>query len=116
MSDDESTSDISIEKSRISTVAISKPKRVKRGPRKSSRNKVKSENDKMFLIGANAAGIANKMDSLHRIINVFKPAVIFLQETKKRVKNKLKLYGYVVFEQLRTNSAGGGLMTAVHKT
>ena len=56
------------------------------------------------------------MESLYRIINVFQPGVIFLQETKIRVKNKLKLRGYHVFENIRVNSAGGGLMTAVHES
>ena len=82
----------------------------------SRKNNVKSEREKIVLIGANAAGILNKMDSLHRIIKVFKPAVIFLQETKVRQRNKLKLNGYDIFENPRIHSSGGGLMTAIHKS
>ena len=82
----------------------------------SRKNNVKSEREKIVLIGANAAGILNKMDSLQRIIKVFKPAVIFLQETKVRQRNKLKLNGYDIFENPRTHSSGGGLMTAIHKS
>ena len=37
-----------------------------------------------------------------------------LQETKAKRKNKVKLNNYVLFEQIRSNSAGGGLLTAVH--
>ena len=69
----------------------------------------------MVIIGANAAGINNKIESLHRIINVFNLSVIFIQETKLRQKNKLKLNGYVVFDSPRPNSAGGGILTAVHE-
>ena len=69
-----------------------------------------------MLIGANAAGIMNKIDSLHRIIKVFNPAVIFLQETKIRQRNKLKLNDYDVFENIRNHAGGGGLLTAVHKS
>ena len=68
------------------------------------------------MIRANAAGLFNKTESLMRIISLFSPGVIFVQETKARVKNKLKLSDYVCFELLRSDSEGGGLLTAVHKT
>ena len=41
--------------------------------------------------------------------------IIFIQETKLRQKNKLMLNGYVVFYSPRPNSAGGGILTAVHE-
>ena len=69
----------------------------------------------MVFIGANAAGLNNKIDSLLRIISVFNPGVIFIQETKARRKNKVKLYNYECFESIRDNSDGGGVLTAVHK-
>ena len=69
----------------------------------------------MYIIGANAAGISNKIDSLLRIVNVFNPGVIFLQETKTRQKNKVPLKDYDVYEIVRENSSGGGILTAVRK-
>ena len=68
-----------------------------------------------MIIGANVAGILNKQESLQRIINRFNPGVIFLQETKLRHKNRIKLKNYNVFENLRTDSAGGGVLTAIHE-
>ena len=70
----------------------------------------------MTFIGANAAGLGNKIDSLHRLVSKFKPAAIFIQETKARSKNKFKIDNYDCFEPQRTNSNGGGLLTAIHKS
>ena len=70
----------------------------------------------MTIVAANSAGISNKKESLLRIINHFKPIVLFLQETKLGHKGKLKLKDYNIFENLRNNSAGGGLLTAVHES
>ena len=68
----------------------------------------------MFFLGANAAGILNKTESFYRNLNLFNPAVFFLQETKTRYKNKLKHSNYTFFEFIRKNGNGGGLITAVH--
>ena len=67
------------------------------------------------MIGANAAGLSNKMESLIRITTVFTPGAIFIQETKAQRQNKFKIENYECFELPRTNSCGGGLLTAVHK-
>ena len=42
----------------------------------------------MFMLGANAAGLANKKESFERYLNLFLPGVFFVQETKLRIKNK----------------------------
>ena len=60
---------------------------IKRGKRKSRRS-IKNNKEKIMFIGANSAGISNKLESLHRIINVFNPGALFLQETKLRQKGK----------------------------
>ena len=70
----------------------------------------------MNIIGANAAGILNKLESFHRIIGVYKPSVVFLQETKTKRKKKIPIKNYVPFEVIRTSSAGGGLLIAVHES
>ena len=69
----------------------------------------------MNILGGNAAGILNKLESFKRNIQIFKPGVYFLQETKSRRKGQIKLDDYVVFEFLRKDKGGGGLLTAVHK-
>ena len=70
----------------------------------------------MYILGANAAGLFNKLESFYRNISLFKPGVFFIQESKARQKNKIKLDDYVIFEHIRNLSAGGGLLTAVHKS
>ena len=69
----------------------------------------------MILIGANAAGLSNKLDSFQRLISLFSPGVIFIQESKVKRKGLLKADNFIIFEQLRKSSGGGGLLTAVHK-
>ena len=69
----------------------------------------------MFFIGCNAAGLLNKMESLKRNVENFKPGVIFIQESKTKRKNKVKIKDYVIFEKIRKNNGGGGLLTGVHK-
>ena len=88
-------------------------KSIKRGKRKS---KLKETENVMFLLGNNAAGLGNKTESFLRNIQHFKPGVYFVQETKCKVKNKIKHDDYVLFEQNRKSKGGGGLLTAVHKS
>ena len=110
---------IHTEQTGISSTSEKKHKKnVKRGKRKSRRKLIiNNKNIKnMTLIGANTAGLLNKIQSLKSLISRFEPAVILLQETKVRSKNKLKLDNYFVYEHIRTESGGGGLLTAVHKS
>ena len=69
----------------------------------------------MKIIGNNTAGLAGKTDSLIRVIEVFNAAVIMLQETKFQKEGKFSLKGYRVFENIRNQKGGGGLMTIVHQ-
>ena len=69
----------------------------------------------MVVIGTNAAGLLNKKESLHRTIELLSPSVIMVQETKARRKNKIKLKDYVIFEHIRPEKGGGGLLSAVHR-
>ena len=59
--------------------------------------------------------MTGKTDSLKRLIQIFSPAVIMLQETKYKSKGKLKLEAFEIFEQLRENNEGGGLMSIIHR-
>ena len=67
-------------------------------------------------MGNNSAGLLNKLDSFYRNIENFKPGVYFIQESKCRIKNQIKHDEYIMFEMIRKNSGGGGLLTAVHKS
>ena len=68
-----------------------------------------------MIIGNNTAGLNGKVDSLKRIIEVFQPAVIMLQEVKTRKIGTIKLKEFIIFEKIRENNSGGGLMTIIHK-
>ena len=70
----------------------------------------------MFVLGANAAGLLNKLESFYRNISIFNPGVIFIQESKARRKGKIKLNNYTIFEKIRKQNNGGGLLTAVHSS
>ena len=69
----------------------------------------------MVIIGNNTAGLNGKLESLKRIIQLFQPAVLMLQEVKLRKTRTVKLKQFIVFEKNRGSSAGGGLMTIVHE-
>ena len=69
---------------------------MRRGKKKSN---TKNENEMVFL-GCNAAGLLNKMESLRRNVQTFKPGVIFIQESKTKRKNKIKLDNSVIFERI----------------
>ena len=78
-------------------------------------NQRKINNEKtMFILGGNSAGLMNKKESFLRNISIFKPAAYFIQESKLSKRNKILVEDYTIFEQIRDNSAGGGLLTAVH--
>ena len=89
-------------------------KSIKRGKRKSLKqnNDKKDIEQKLFMIGVNAAGLFNKTESLMRIVSLFKPGVVFVQETKARRKNKLNLANYVCFEMIREDTDDGWWRTA----
>ena len=65
------------------------------------------------LMGNNANGIKNKLESLKNNLKQFSPSLITLQETKLKVKGQIKLPGYQIFEQIRKDKSGGGLLTAI---
>ena len=64
------------------------------------------------LMGTNANGISSKLDSLQENINIFSPTVITIQETKLRRKGSILVPGFQVYESLRSENTGGGLLTA----
>jgi exonuclease III len=73
------------------------------------------KNTNLTIIGNNCAGLTGKLDSLKRIIQVFHPGVVMIQETKLKKPGKIKLKEFIIFEKIRENNEGGGLMTMVHE-
>ena len=60
----------------------------------------KNGSNDFIVLGTNANGILSKMESLRLLFDKFKPAVVFLQETKVTRKGQnmksLKLLGQIV--------------------
>ena len=54
------------------------------------------------------------MKSLEIIIDTFSPGIILLQETKQKSTDQIRIPGYTIFEKIRENNEGGGLMSIVH--
>ena len=69
----------------------------------------------MKIIGNNSAGIKAKSDSFKNVLNQLKPGVVMLQETKLYRKGTLKFDNFCVFEKVRGQNEGGGLLTLVHQ-
>ena len=64
-------------------------------------------------MGSNAAGLNSKKESFFFLIINFKPSILTIQETKMNKTGSIRVPGYQVFEKIRRNKKGGGLLTAV---
>ena len=71
-------------------------------------------NNKFTIFGTNCNGVLQKYDSLIKNVDLYKPGVIFLQETKVKRKGQIKIENYQTFEIIRTENNGGGLLLAAH--
>ena len=89
--------------------------KTRRGNNKRKGSKPKNNNKSLnfSLLGTNSNGITNKLESLKHNIDIFKPTVVTIQETKARKLGPVKLKGYQIFEKIRITGGGGGLLTAV---
>ena len=76
------------------------------------KNKVSSS----LILGNNLAGLISKQDSFNQCLSSLSLLVFFAQECKTSRKNKIKVDEYVMFEKIRKDKGGGGLMTAIHKS
>ena len=92
-------------------------KRTRRGYGKKNENKRKKgeKNIKLKILGTNANGLLKKQESLKSLINEYKPSIITIQESKTRKQGLIKLKGYQIFEKIRKNCMGGGLLTAIEE-
>ena len=76
-----------------------KPKKVRRGKRKSSKSFVKT----LRFLGVNAAGLKPRLTTFKKVLSELKPSVFMVEETKYNETGKLKLDNYVIFEAVREN-------------
>ena len=83
--------------------------------RKTRRSLRKPKPKKLVIIGTNSDGLNQKSDSLHKTIEELMPSVFMIQETKFSRKGKFRANHYEIFEQIRTQKGGGGLLTGVHE-
>ena len=88
-------------------------RKTRRGYGRKNKKVNRPNNVKLSVFGSNINGVSSKMNSLKDNIGIFKPSIITLQETKVRKKGLVKLPGYQVYEWVRTENIGGGLMTAI---
>ena len=84
--------------------------------KKTRRSKLKKNKmTKLKVIGTNANGLKSKKESFVHILDTDKPQVFMIQETKLRRKNQIKVEDYELFEKVRTNKGGGGIMIGIKK-
>ena len=82
------------------------------GRKNGNKNKNSRQNKYFSLIGTNAAGLNLKRESFYSLLNILAPTIITVQETKLSKPGLVKIPGYQVFERIRKNKKGGGLLTA----
>ena len=86
--------------------------------RKRKLNRNKRYNSKLKIIGMNAAGLPSKIKSLDHLLDILKPHIWTIQESKLKPNQKIKLEDENCFDLYylnRKESLGGGLIVGVHK-
>ena len=61
-------------------------------------------------MGVNAAGLKSKFNTFKKVIVELQPSVFFVEESKYKSVGKIKLENFVIFELVRQNREGGGLV------
>ena len=92
-------------------VKSGQPKKTRRG--KGRRKKNESKSNKFTIIGTNADGLMSKKESFANLIENNKPSCFMIQETKVKSTGQIKVKGYQVFESVRKDRDGGGLMIGI---
>ena len=68
----------------------------------------------LAIVGNNTAGLKNKQVSLKNLIGSLNVGILVLQETKLYIEGQIKIPDFRVFEKLRPQNGGGGLLIAAH--
>ena len=73
---------------------------------------LKVSNNKLCMLGINAAGLSSKLKSFEFIVNKNNINLFFVQETKLSTSGKLKFNGsenFDIYELNRKDKSGGGI-------
>ena len=74
--------------------------KTRRGYSRKYKEQSKYGNNSLTIIGTNAAGLNTKRESLFNLMNIFKPSIVTLKETKFLFYGSLKVAGYEIFENI----------------
>ena len=86
------------------------------GMKKTRRSKLKKNiMTKLKVIGTNANGLKSKKESFINLLKTDCPQVFMIQETKLKRKNQVRVEDYELFEKVRKNKGGGGIMVGINK-
>ena len=64
-------------------------------------------------MGTNANGLTSKKESLVNMLEMDKPQVFMVQETKAKRQNQLLVKGYELYERVRKGKDGGGIVIGI---
>ena len=93
---------------------MNKAKPIKKMKKRRKRKQKKHILSKMLTVcGTNANGIKSKKESFLNLLHTDNPQVFMLQETKLSRKNQFPVKGYEIFEKVRKNKGGGGIMIGI---
>ena len=85
--------------------------------RRKERRKNSCTNEKVKIVGVNAAGIMSKIESFENFLNTQVPTIFCVQETKLKRPNQIRTKSsknYNFYELHRKSSSDGGLCIGVH--
>ena len=88
-------------------------KHVKKKTRRGLGKKNIRKSNKFTIVGTNADGISTKKESFLNLIQNEKPSCFMVQETKLKKIGQLKVKGYQLFESVRKDRNGGGLVIGI---
>ena len=80
---------------------------------KTRRTQKRNKDQSLTIIGINCNGLSGKRDSLTANIEILKPSVFCVQETKFMKRGLFRVKDYEIFESIRP-TGGGSILTGVH--
>ena len=82
------------------------------------KNKYVHNENRIRLMGVNAAGISSKLASLNNVLRELSPSIFFIEETKLKQQGRLKLEktnNFIIYELNRKERNGGGIAIRVRE-
>ena len=75
---------------------------------------INREKENLIVIGINCNGLSGKRDSLSANLEILRPSIFFIQETKFMRKGLYKAQDYKIFGNIRP-TGGGSILTGIHQ-